>query len=107
MYEDEKEEVIHDTLENKESLTFKEKRQTDYLLVKHLRALVQEEIAKRFDEQPTSYNSFKKEEIEELIDNKLGDFLEDYKLEDKIKEECQSMLDDAYVEINTTAYISN
>ena len=97
MYQDEHEEVIHDTLEDKADEILSE-----HLLVKHLRIIVQQEIAKKFDDRPGVNN-----DIEELIKNKLGDFLEDYPLEDKIKEICQSMLDDCYVEINTTGYISN
>lgn len=104
MYQDEHEEVIHDTLEAEEKALEDKADEilSEHLLVKHLRAIVQQEIAKKFDNGPGVNN-----DIEELINNKLGDFLEDYRLEDKIKEECQSMLDDAYVEINTTAYISN
>ena len=104
MYQDEHEEVIHDTLEAEEKALEDKADEilSEHLLVKHLRAIVQQEIAKKFDDGPGVSN-----DIEELINNKLGDFLEDYRLEDKIKDECQSMLDDAYVEINTTAYISN
>ena len=98
MYQDEKEEVIHDTLEVSQL--------TERLLVKHLRALVQEEIDKRFDEQPTSYNSFKAEEMEKLIDNKLENFLEDSDLREKIIDEVKGLLDDSFVEVNTTSYIS-
>lgn len=104
MYQDEHEEVIHDTLEAEEKALEDKADEilSEHLLVKHLRNIVQQEIAKKFDDGPGVNN-----DIEELINNKLGDFLEDYKLEDKIREECQSMLDDCHVEINTTAYISN
>ena len=104
MYQDEHEEVIHDTLEAEEKALEDKADEilSEHLLVKHLRIIVQQEIAKKFDDGPGVNN-----DIEELFNNKLGDFLEDYRLEDKIKDECQSMLDDAYVEINTTAYISN
>ena len=106
MYQDEVEEVIHDTLNEKERLTFQEKRETEHLLTKHLRYLVQEEIDKRFNEQPTSYNSFKKEEMEELINNKLENFLEDSDLREKIIDEVKGLLDDSFVEVNTTSYIT-
>jgi len=106
MYQDEKEEVIHDTLENKERLTFQEKRQTDHLLTKHLRYLVQEEIDKRFDEQPTSYNSFKKEEMETLVENMLDRFLESDSFESKVIYIVQNVLDGCHVEVSDTAYIS-
>ena len=104
MYQDEHEEVIHDTLEAEEKALEDKADEilSEHLLVKHLRAMIKQEVDKKFDNGPGVNN-----DIEELINNKLGDFLEDYRLEDKIKEECQSMLDDAYVEINTTAYISN
>ena len=104
MYQDEHEEVIHDTLEAEEKALEDKADEilSEHLLVKHLRNIVQQEITKKFDDGPGVNN-----DIEELINNKLEDFLEGYTLEEKIKEVCQSMLDDAYVEINTTAYISN
>jgi len=106
MYEDEKEEVIHDTLNDKERLTFQEKRETDHLLTKHLRYLVQEEIDKRFDEQPTSYNSFKKEEMEALVEKMLDNFLESDSFERKVIYIVENVLDGCNVEVNTTSYIS-
>jgi len=104
MYQDEHEEVIHDTLEAEEKALEDKADEilSEHLLVKHLRAMIKQEVDKKFDNGPGVNN-----DIEELIKNKLGDFLEDYPLEDKIKEICQSMLDDCYVEINTTGYISN
>ena len=107
MYQDEHEEVIHDTLNDKERLTFQEKRETDHLLVKHLRYLVQEEIDKRFDEQPTSYNSFKKEEMETLIENMLDRFLESNRFESMVIDIVKNVLDDSYIDISTTAYITH
>jgi len=98
MYQDEHEEVIHDTL-NETPLT-------DRLLLKHLRALVQEEISKRFDEQPTSYNSFKEEEMENLVNRRLDWLLESDDFKDKLKEEMDNYIDDCYVEVDTTAYIT-
>ena len=106
MYQDEKEEVIHDTLNDKERLTFQEKRETDHLLTKHLRYLVQEEIDKRFDEQPTSYNSFKKEEMETLVENMLDNFLESDRFESKVIYIVQNVLDGCHVEVSDTAYIT-
>ena len=106
MYQDEHEEVIHDTLNEKESLTFQEKRQTDHLLTKHLRYLVQEEIDKRFDEQPTSYNSFKAEEMEKLVEDMLDKFLESDSFESKVIYIVQNVLDGCHVEVSDTAYIS-
>ena len=106
MYEDEKEEVIHDTLNDKERLTFQEKRETDHLLTKHLRYLVQEEIDKRFDEQPTSYNSFKKEEMETLVENILDNFLESDRFESKVIYIVQNVLDGCHVDFSDTAYIT-
>ena len=101
MYEDEKEEVIHDTLANKESETFEPLKQTDYLLVKHLRAIVQEEIAKRFDDGPGVDN-----DIEELINDKLDKFLDSHRLEERVQDITKNVLDDCYVETNTTSYIT-
>ena len=106
MYQDEVEEVIHDTLNEKERLTFQEKRETDHLLTKHLRYLVQEEIDKRFDEQPTSYNSFKKEEMETLVENILDNFLESDRFESKVIYIVQNVLDSCHVEVSDTAYIT-
>jgi len=101
MYQDEHEEVIHDTLEDKADEILSE-----HLLVKHLRAMIKQEVDKKFDEQPTSYNSFKKEEMEELINNKLENFLEDSDLREKIIDEVKGLLDDSFVEVNTTSYIT-
>jgi len=107
MYQDEHEEVIHDTLNDKESLTFQEKRQTDHLLTKHLRYLVQEEIDKRFDEQPTSYNSFKEQEMEALVVNMLDKFIESNRFESMVIDIVKNVLDDSYIDISTTAYITH
>jgi len=98
MYQDEKEEVIHDTLEVSQL--------TERLLVKHLRALVQEEIDKRFDEQPTSYNSFKAEEMEKLVENMLDKFLESDSFESKVIYIVQNVLDGCHVDFSDTAYIT-
>ena len=102
MYQDEVEEVIHDTLEAEE----KAEAYSDSILVKHLRIIVQQEISKRFDEQPTSYNSFKEQEMEALVVNMLDKFIESDRFESMVMDIVKSVLDDCYVEISETAYIS-
>ena len=103
MYEDEKEEVIHDTLEAEEKALEDKADEilSEHLLVKHLRNIIKQEVDKKFDNGPGVNN-----DIEELIDNKLRDFLEDSKLEDKIIDEVKGVLDDCHVEISETAYIT-
>jgi len=101
MYQDEVEEVIHDTLEDKADEILSE-----HLLVKHLRAMIKQEIAKRFDEQPTSYNSFKAEEMETLVENMLDKFLESDSFESKVIYIVQNVLDGCHVEVSDTAYIT-
>ena len=101
MYEDEKEEVIHDTLNDKVSQPFKERNQPDRLLVKHLRAVVQEEIAKKFDDGPGV-----NDDIEELINNMLDRFLESNRFENMVIDIVKNVLDDSFVEVNTTSYIT-
>ena len=105
MYEDEKEEVIHDTLESAKDVDAS--LITEHLLVRYLRAFVQEEIAKKFDEQPTSYNSFKKEEMETLVENMLDRFLESNRFESMVIDIVKNVLDDSYIDISTTAYITH
>ena len=108
MYQDEHEEVIHDTLEAEEKALEDKADEilSEHLLVKHLRNIVKQEISKRFDEQPTSYNSFKEEEMKTLIDRRLEWFLESDDFRDKVKEEIDNYIDDCYVDISTTAYIT-
>ena len=101
MYQDEHEEVIHDTLEDKADEILSE-----HLLVKHLRTMINQEIDKRFDEQPTSYNSFKKEEMEALVEKMLDNFLESDSFERKVIYIVENVLDGCNVEVNTTSYIS-
>lgn len=107
MYEDEVEEVIHDSLELQSTLEDRaDEILSGNLLVKHLRDIVQQEISKRFDEQPTSYNSFKEEEMQTLINRRIEWFLESDDFRDKVKEEMDDYIDGCYVDISTTAYIS-
>jgi len=103
MYQDEVEEVIHDTLEDEK----KAEAYSDSILVKHLRAIVQQEISKRFDEQPTSYNSFKAEEMEALVVNMLDKFIESNRFESMVIDIVKNVLDDSYIDISTTAYITH
>ena len=102
MYQDEVEEVIHDTLEDEK----KAEAYSDSILVKHLRAIVQQEISKRFDKQPTSYNSFKEEEMETLVENMLDNFLESDRFESKVIYIVQNVLDGCHVDFSDTAYIT-
>ena len=103
MYQDEHEEVIYDTLEAEEKALEDKADEilSEHLLVKHLRNIIKQEVDKKFDNGPGVNN-----DIEELIDNKLRDFLEDSKLEDKIIDEVKGVLDDCHVEISETAYIT-
>jgi len=103
MYEDEKEEVIHDTLDNNSLIKAID---TNDKIVKHLRVLAQQEIASKFDEQPTSYNSFKAEEMEALVVKMLDKFLESDDFESKVIYIVQNVLDGCHVDISDTAYIT-
>jgi len=108
MYQDEVEEVIHDTLEAEEKALEDKADEilSEHLLVKHLRAMIKQEVDKKFDEQPTSYNSFKKEEMETLVENILDNFLESDRFESKVIYIVQNVLDGCHVEVSDTAYIS-
>jgi len=103
MYEDEKEEVIHDTLEAED----KAEAYSDSILIKHLRLIVQQEISKKFDKQPTSYNSFKEQEMEALVVNMLDKFIENNRFESMVIDIVKNVLDDSYIDISTTAYITH
>ena len=82
MYQDEHEEVIHDTLEAEEKALEDKADEilSEHLLVKHLRNIIKQEVDKKFDNGPGVNN-----DIEELINNKLGDFLEITNLKIRLK----------------------
>jgi hypothetical protein len=103
MYQDEHEEVIHDTLEAEEKALEDKADEilSEHLLVKHLRNIVKQEIAKKFDDGPGVNN-----DIEELINNKLERFVESDDFKYSVKEEMDNYIDDCYVEVDTTAYIT-
>jgi len=103
MYEDEKEEVIYDTLEAEEKALEDKADEilSEHLLVKHLRAMINQEIDKRFDNGPGV-----NDDIEELINKKLDDFVESIDFRDSVKIEMDNYIDDCYVEVDTTAYIT-
>ena len=96
MYQDEHEEVIHDTLEDKADEILSE-----HLLVKHLRTMINQEIDKRFDNGPGV-----NDDIEELINNKLDAFVESIDFRENVRIEMDNYIDDCYVDISTTAYIT-
>jgi len=45
------------------------------------------------------------EQIQEMIDNSLSDFVESTELDVKIDDKCRDTLQNARVEINTTAWV--
>ena len=102
MYEDEVEEVIHDSLELQSTLEDRGKEiLSGNLLVKHLRAIIKQEIDKKFNDGP-SVN----DDIEELINNKLDAFVESIDFRENVRIEMDNYIDDCYVDISTTAYIT-
>ena len=103
MYQDEHEEVIHDTLEAEEKALEDQADEilSEHLLVKHLRAMIKQEVDKKFDNGPGVNDS-----IEELIHKKLDWFVESNDFKDNVKIEIDNYIDDCYVEVDTTAYIT-
>ena len=76
------------------------KESTDAILIlkKLIRNCVKEEI-KKIESVTTD------EQIQEMIDNSLADFVESTELDVKIDDKCRDTLQNARVEINTTAWV--
>ena len=103
MYEDEKEEVIYDTLEAEEKALEDQADEilSEHLLVKYLRAIIKQEIDKKFNDGPGV-----NDDIEKLINNKLDAFVESIDFRENVRIEMDNYIDDCYVDISTTAYIT-
>jgi len=76
------------------------KESTDAILIlkKLIRNCVKEEI-KKIESVTTD------EQVQEMIDNSLADFVESTELDVKIDDKCRDTLQNARVEINTTAWV--
>jgi len=68
------------------------------MLKKLIRNCVKEEI-KKIESVTTD------EQIQEMIDNSLADFVESTELDVKIDDKCRDTFQNARVEINTTAWV--
>jgi len=73
--------------------------QTMTIALKNLiKEIVKEEI-KKIESVTTD------EQVQEMIDNSLADFVESTELDVKIDDKCRDTLQNARVEINTTAWV--